>query len=295
MFRGRLMIRSRASALAFTTAFVGASVLSGFVAMPLAHATELDDIAAVVKGNRPATCAPLVYNGALEGAAQAYARSENPVDGQPGGYNGKTLAFLGSGDPQKAAINSAFSRGAGGLVTNCDFTEFGVGFIRYEDGQPLGAGNRRGDDATIDVVTIVFGSPPKAAAPPVVEAPVVEAPKPAKVPCPAGSPVAEVDAGQVCPPVVVPDVTNAISANFATGLLSVKVTVSNSSDLSAKCTYDATPFDVHRDFTIAPKGEKVLNFSGVNSGTDYQVKIVCNDASGKQSVPIGTVDDTVRF
>jgi hypothetical protein len=268
-------------------------MLSGLVAMPLAHATELDDIAAVVKGNRPATCPPLVYNGALQGAAQAYARSENPVDGQPGGYNGRTLAFLGSGDPQDAAINSAFSRGAGGLVTNCDFTDFGVGFIRYEDGQPLGAGNRRGDDLTIDVVTIVFGSPPKAAAP-VQEGP-KEVPKPAKVPCPAGSPVAEVDAGQTCPPVVVPDVTDAISANFETGFLSVKVTVSNSSDLSAKCTYDATPFDTHRDFTIAPKGEKVLSFNGLNSGTEYQVKIVCNDASGKQSAPIGTVNDTVTF
>ena len=70
-------------------------------------------------------------------------------------YNGRTVAFLGSGDPQAAAINSAYTRGASGLISNCDFTEFGVGFIRHEDRE-------------VDVVTIVFGAPPKKVDPPPV-------------------------------------------------------------------------------------------------------------------------------
>lgn len=117
--------RASASSLAFATAFVGASVLSGIVAAPMAHADPLDSIINTVKHDRPARCPALNYdNGVLEGAAQAYARSENPVDGQPANYNGRTLAFLGSGDPQAAATTSAYSRGAGGLIGNCDFTDF---------------------------------------------------------------------------------------------------------------------------------------------------------------------------
>jgi hypothetical protein len=166
------MIRTRASALAFGTTFFGASVLSGVLAMPIAHADPLDAIRSAVNGNRAATACPAyTYSSALEGAAQTYARSENVLDGQPAGYNGKTIAFLGSGDPQADAINSAYKRGAGGLIRNWDYTEFGVGFIRHED-------------RSVDVVTIVFGAPPKAAQP---------------VSCPDGS---TVPAGQQCPAAV---------------------------------------------------------------------------------------------
>jgi hypothetical protein len=289
------MIRSRASALAFTTAFVGASVLSGLVAMPLAHATELDDIAAVVKGNRPATCPPLVYNGALEGAAQAYARSENPVDGQPGGYDGKTLAFLGSGDPQAAAVNSAFSRGAGGLVTNCDYTDFGVGFIRYEDGQPLGAGNRRGDDLTIDVVTIVFGAPPKAA-PKAPDVPVT----PQTTPCEGSAPV---PVGTPCP--VVAKVEEPPSPNSITmevrkaGSGKVDVAFTNSSKVAGKCDYvaTATSFDplnllptVNESVDVKANGTGVIR--GLTDprplGLRYHLEATCTGDFNGGSVPLGS-------
>jgi hypothetical protein len=293
------MINTRASAtLAFATTVVGASVLSGLVAMPLAHATELDDIAAVVKGNRPATCAPLVYNGALEGAAQAYARSENPVDGQPGGYNGKTLAFLGSGDPQAAAINSAFSRGAGGLVTNCDYTDFGVGFIRYEDGQPLGAGKRRGDDLTIDVVTIVFGAPPKAAAP--VDAPKVDAPVAVQSPitCPPGSPTPTVPAGGTCDPVPVAP-KNAIRVTFDKGFGQWTVNVTSSADIAGKCTYDVSG-GVGADladtsFDIGPKGTANFSVPAPAVFNTYKVVTSCHGDFLGNDVEFGHDEQTVKL
>src|SRR5882757_1273605 len=136
--------------VAITGAVVGTTWLSGTLATPIANADDpLVPIIGTVNGDRSSTrCTPFTYSPALEGAAQAYARSENPVDGQPGNYNGRTLAFLGAGDPQAAATNSAYKRGAGPVISSCDYTEFGVGFIRYED-------------RSVDVVTIVFGVPAK--------------------------------------------------------------------------------------------------------------------------------------
>ena len=40
--------------------------------------------------------------------------------------------IVGWGDPEAAAVNDAYHKGASGLISNCDFTEFGVGFYRNE-------------------------------------------------------------------------------------------------------------------------------------------------------------------
>jgi hypothetical protein len=275
------MTRKRASTLAFATA-LAASAVSAVLAAPIAHADPLDAIIQTVKKDRPARCPALNYNnGVLEGAAQAYARSENPVDGQPAGYNGRTLAFLGSGDPQAAATTSAYSRGAGGLISNCDFTEFGVGFIRHEDRE-------------VDVVTIVFGAP--AAAP----KPVEKAPDPQPqqeqppVPCPDDSPVKTVPAGQTCPPPK--PVTNAITADFdASGFTTFKVTVKNSSKKPATCNYEADPSGTTRTFDVAANGSDTESFDGLKSGTNYNIKINCTDSSGSQTEPLGSVNKTVKW
>jgi len=88
----------------------------------------------------------------LEDAAQAYAASENIADARPANYAGTTIAFKGSGDPQAAAINSAYRNGAGTVIQQCTtdkyshYSQYGVGFVRH-------------DDRSVDVVTIVFGIP----------------------------------------------------------------------------------------------------------------------------------------
>jgi hypothetical protein len=118
-------------------------------------------------------------------------------------------------------------------------------------------------------------------------------PKP-DVQCPPDSPVKTVPAGQTCPPP--PLVTDAITLSFAPPKIitlippsaSITATVSNSSDLTAKCTYDATPdFDSHRDFTVNPHRSTDLTFNGVATGTNYHVVVSCHDASGKQTQEIG--------
>jgi hypothetical protein len=143
------MTTTRGSAtLAFATTFVGASVLSGVLAMPLAHADGPRDnvIRAVFKDRNNTRCSNrLRYDDTLQDSAGAYATTEDPSTVQ-GAYNGQTVGFLGSGDPQAAAINSAYNRGAGSWLGKCEFTDFGVGFIRH-------------DDRSVDVVTIVFGEP----------------------------------------------------------------------------------------------------------------------------------------
>jgi hypothetical protein len=259
------MTTRTAASLALASAFTGASVLSGLLAMPVAQADPLDSIINTVKNDRPARCPALNYdNGALEGAAQAYARSENPVDGQPGGYNGRTLAFLGSGDPQAAATTSAYSRGAGGLIGNCDFTDFGVGFVRHED-------------RSVDVVTIVFGSPAKPVAAPVdkpVDKPVVDA------------------------PVVVPDPvapTDAIQVSFDRGL-TWTVNVTNSSALAGKCTYVAkNPIlpGANKSFDIAPNGSASFTVLAPPPLATYHVVVSCKGDFNGKTVEFGHVEQDV--
>jgi hypothetical protein len=259
------------ASFAVATAFVGASLLSGALAAPVANADPLGAIRAAVNGNRASTpCPAYKYSGFLEGAAQKYARSEAPLDSQAAGYNGRSIGFLGSGDPQAAAINSAYTRGAGGMISNCEFTEFGVGFVRHEDRE-------------VDVVTIIFGAPP---AP--VEAPapkVEEKPKPPEV-IPPPPP----------PPEVAP--TNAVRMDINKSFLNATVTITNTSKVAGKCNYDANDArgilpGIHRDVNLGANGTATLTVPAPPLGSTYHVVLSCTGDFNGQQVEFGHVEQDV--
>lgn len=158
---------------------VAGSVLAAVMPAPMAHADPDPfadpriNIYNTVDNDLGKAGCNTAENRPLEDAAQAYAASENPADGRPANYNGKTAAFLGSGDPQAAAINSAYRNGAGAVIQHCQFSQYGVGFLRKDHG-----------NGAVDVVTIVFGTP----------TPVPPKPDPVLVPIP----------GPDLPPVVTP-------------------------------------------------------------------------------------------
>jgi hypothetical protein len=103
---------------------------------------------------------------------------------------------------------------------------------------------------------------------------------------------------QAPPPVeqAPPPVTDAVRLSFAPPKVgSITATVTNSSTLTAQCTYDADPFGEHRDFTVPPKGKTNLTINGVNTGTTYHVVVSCHDADGKQPQEIGHAETDVKF
>jgi hypothetical protein len=123
---------------------------------------------------------------------------------------------------------------------------------------------------------------------------------PPPVQCPPDSPVKTVPAGQTCP--AAPPVTDAIGLSFGQPKItlippsaSITATVTNSSALPGKCTYDATPGNTHRDFTVPAKGSTPLTFSGLATGTNYHATVSCTDSSGKQTQPIGSASQDVTF
>jgi hypothetical protein len=267
--------------MAVASVVIGASLSSGTWAMPTANADDpLAPIIAAVNGDRAKTrCAQLNYSAALEGGAQAYARSENSNDAA-GGYDGATASFLGSGDPQAVAINSAYRKGAGERISDCSFTEFGVGFIRH-------------DDRSVDVVTIVFGTPN-------VEAPVAAAPPlPQPVQCPAGSPTPTVPAGQACAP---PTYSVTVAVTGA-GFRKINVTLTNSATIDASCDYTAVPlgdnpFGLLQTFSktvaVKAKGTVILNENAPPPGVTYQLSVPCTGTFNGNSVVLGTSSQTVK-
>ncbi len=97
--------------------------------------------------------------------------------------------------------------------------------------------------------------------------------------CPDGGPTIPV--AQACP------VMNVQKAG-----LQVNVTVGNTSDLSAECTYDATEANglglpVHRDFSLAAKGSTTLTFPAPLIGQSWQLVAACNAPFEGQTVEIG--------
>jgi hypothetical protein len=97
-------------------------------------------------------------------------------------------------------------------------------------------------------------------------------------------------------PAPAPPVINAIQLQFGPPHLGgITATITNSSALTAKCTYDSTPFNTHRDFTVAPNGKTDLTFTGINTNTNYHVVVSCHDASGKQTQEIGHQETNVAF
>ncbi len=86
--------------------------------------------------------------------------------------------------------------------------------------------------------------------------------------------------------------TNAVTMNVSKAGLQTNVTVGNTSDLAAECTYDATEANglgpaVHRDFNVAAKGSTTLNFPSPLIGQSYQLVAACNANFEGQSVEIG--------
>jgi hypothetical protein len=91
-------------------------------------------------------------------------------------------------------------------------------------------------------------------------------------------------------------VTDAIRLSFGPPTFtSITATVTNSSELKATCTYDASPSDTHRDFTVPPKGSTNLTFNGLSLGATYHAVVSCHDASGQQPQEIGHAETDVTF
>jgi len=145
--------------VAITGAVVGTTWLSGTLATPIANADDpLGPIRGTVNGDRSRTACPaFIYSQVLEDLAQTAVRPGDARGGDLSGYHGKAKLIIGYGDPQAQAINEAYKSGAGGLISDCSYTDFGVGFQRNEN-------------LETDSVSIVFGTPDKAAAPPAARA-----------------------------------------------------------------------------------------------------------------------------
>ncbi|MDT5009599.1 MAG: hypothetical protein QOH57_1216, partial [Mycobacterium sp.] len=99
-------------------------------------------------------------------------------------------------------------------------------------------------------------------------------------------------AGSTCPVKKVAP-TNAVTMNVKKAGLQVNVTVGNTSDLAAQCTYDATEANglglpVHRDFSLAAKGSTTLTFPAPLPGQSYQLTAACTAPFDGQTVQIGS-------
>ncbi|HEY9304264.1 MAG TPA: hypothetical protein VIO95_08245 [Mycobacterium sp.] len=135
--------------------------------MPNAHADPLDGPrTAVERARADSTCPPLNYKVDLEDVAQKYARDRKASRGDNPGP-GQVVAYYGSGDPQSKAIDEMMTGGAAGAIRDCRYTDYGVGFVRYESME-------------LDFVSVVLGpgGPPAPAAKP---APAAAEPKTATV------------------------------------------------------------------------------------------------------------------
>jgi hypothetical protein len=125
------------------------------------------------------------------------------------------------------------------------------------------------------------------------QAPAPAAPPPPAAPqtkqCPDGGPVVSVN--DACP-VKKAAPTNAVTMKVAKAGFQVNVTVGNTSDLAADCTYDATEANglglpVHRDFSLAAKGSTTLTFPAPLIGQSWQLVSACNAPFEGQTVEIG--------
>jgi hypothetical protein len=200
--------------------------------------------------------------------------------GDLSGYNGKAQLTTGWGDPQAAAINDAYKKGAGALISDCSYTEFGVGF-------------HRDDSSEYDSVSIVFGTPAKAAAPTSDAGPTSDptlTPSPASRQCPAGSPTPTVPAFGTC---AAP--TDAIRVSFDKGVLWT-VNVTSTADIQGKCSYEATNPVLpgsNKDFDIGPKGSASFTVLAPPPFSTYHVKVSCSGTFDGKNVEFGRVEKDV--
>jgi len=170
-FNSRKPRRAKRATSAMIAAVVPMVIVSaGTLAMPMAHADPLDGIRNAVTDVRGKSgCPPLLYKVELEAAAQQAAAPNSPLAKAIGyggqgpdhvdGYPGKPAWYFGVGDPASEAISGQFgvmSNGASGAISDCRFTDYGVGFAR-------GTFNT---DTTMDQIVIVLGQPAAPVAPP---------------------------------------------------------------------------------------------------------------------------------
>ena len=234
------------------TSALAVALLSGTA---VAHADDpLAPIKNAVNGDRSRTvCPAFTYSRVLEDAAQRMVRySSLETWGTPAGYKGRTQSFYGFGDPEVQAISDAYRSGASALIGDCSYTEFGVGFIRF-------------DDKDTDVVGIFFGAPDKVTTPAGTPSPTADptlVPTPAVQTCPAGSPTPTVPAFGTCAPV--PPPKDKVQVSVVKGP-QWNVNVTNAAGIGGKCT-----------FTVDGPG-------GGLSNRAFDIR-----ANGSASFPIGT-------
>ncbi|MFW0148697.1 hypothetical protein ACNUDN_02540 [Mycobacterium sp. smrl_JER01] len=88
--------------------------------------------------------------------------------------------------------------------------------------------------------------------------------------------------------------TNAVTLDIRREGLRTKVTVGNTSNLRAQCTYNATEVNglgipVSRDFEVNPKSTTPLEFPAPLIGQTYTVVVTCNADFNGKNVEIGRV------
>jgi hypothetical protein len=138
-----------------------AACIFGLVSVvpPMANADALSDQNGTITRDRTkygGACPQLTFNPTLESMAQAALAQfeggtssrygENAGTPDASRYNGETRHFTGYGDPHAKALTNAYKAGAGSMLSNCGFTEFGSGFVRDEGAEE-------------DAVMIIFGKP----------------------------------------------------------------------------------------------------------------------------------------
>lgn len=263
--------------VASSALFAATWAVSGVAVAPVAHASPLDGIRAAVNAARSGSpCGPLNYNIDLEGNAQALLGNRSPGVPAAGRYNGKTAEREAYGDPTSEAI-AQLVNAMRPLINDCAYKDFGVGMARDESNE-------------MSRVSLALGEPPAAA------------PVPAPVPEPAGRPIKctggpTIPAGQTCPPKPPPveaAPTNAVTLNIVREGLRAKVTVGNTSNLQAQCTYNAAEVNglgipVSRDFQVNPKGTTPLEFAAPLPGQTYTVVVACSADFNGKNVEIGRV------
>jgi hypothetical protein len=95
--------------------------------------------------------------------------------------------------------------------------------------------------------------------------------------------------------------TNAISPSFDGQQTVFNLTLKNSSQLPASCNYEAVslnpvlPSDTTRTFDVPANGSHTESFDGLKTLTKYHITINCTDSSGKQTQPLGSVNQTVTW
>jgi len=277
------MTTRRSVSVAVASAFVGASLLSGTFAMPVANADDpLGPIRSAVNDDRSRTACPaFIYSQVLEDLAQTAVRPGDARGGDLTGYHGKAKLIIGYGDPQAQAINEAYKSGAGGLISDCSYTDFGVGFQRNEN-------------LETDSVSIVFGTPDKAAAPPAA-APAPDpilVPTPASRQCPAGSPTPTVGAFETCAPP-----TNQVSVSVVRGP-QWTVNVTNAANIAGKCTFTANGLGgglSNRSFELAPNGSASFPIGTPLPFVTYHVVTSCHGTFDGKDAEFGHNEQNVSF